>query len=50
MLNNIKKQISNLNYNIFKENISNHIEKGGKYESHFIYGEKVYSYLILGKR
>ncbi|AGK99446.1 MerR family transcriptional regulator [Clostridium pasteurianum] len=50
MLNNVKKQISNLNYNIFEENISNHIEKGGKYESYFIDGEKVYSYLILGKR
>lgn len=50
MLNNIKEQISNLNYNIFEENISSYMEKGGKYESYFRDGEKVYSYLILGQR
>ncbi|MFT8315151.1 MAG: MerR family transcriptional regulator [Clostridium sp.] len=50
MLNNVKEQISKLNYNIFEENISNYIEKGGKYESYFRDGEKVYSYLIFGKR
>lgn len=50
ILNNVKEQISKLNYNIFEENISNYIEKGGKYESYFRDGEKVYSYLILGKR
>jgi len=50
MLNNVKEQISKLNYNIFEENISSYIEKGGKYESYFRDGEKVYSYLIFGKR
>ena len=50
MLNNVKEQISKLKYNIFEENISSYMEKGGKYESYFKDGEKVYSYLILGKR
>lgn len=49
-LNTVKNQILKLNYNIFEENISNYIEKGGKYESYFRDGEKVYSYLILGRR
>ncbi|MVX66535.1 MerR family transcriptional regulator [Clostridium chromiireducens] len=49
-IDNVKNQISKLNYNIFEENISNYIEKGGKYESYFRDGEKVYSYLIFGKR
>jgi hypothetical protein len=50
MLNNVKKQISKLNYNILEENISSYMDKGGKYEDYFRDGEKVYSYLILGKR
>ncbi len=50
MLNSVKEQILKLNYNIFEENISNYIEKGGKYESYFRDGEKVYSYLIFGER
>jgi len=50
MLNNVKEHISNLKYNIIDDNISNYMEKGGKYESYFKDGEKVYSYLILGKR
>ncbi|OPJ61615.1 MerR family transcriptional regulator [Clostridium chromiireducens] len=49
-IDNVKNQLSKLNYNIFEENISNYIEKGGKYESYFRDGEKVYSYLIFGKR
>lgn len=50
MLNNVKEQISKLNYNILEENISHSMEKGGRFENYFIDGEKVYSYLILGKR
>lgn len=50
ILSNLEKQISKLNYNISEENISNYIEKGGKYENYFKNGEKVYSYLFLGKR
>lgn len=50
LLNNVKEQLSKLGYNILEENISNYIEKGGKYESYFKDGEKIYSYLVSGKR
>lgn len=50
MLDNVKREISKLRYNIFKENISSTLEEGGKYENYFKEGEKVYSYLMLGKR
>lgn len=50
ILSNVKEQISNLNYDVFEENISNYIEKGGKYENYFRDDEKVFSYLILGQR
>ena len=46
----IKNQLSSLHYNIFEENTSNFVEKGGKYENYFREGEKVYSYSLLGKR
>lgn len=50
ILEEVRKQLLELNYNITEENISKYVEKGGKYESYFKDGEKVYSYLILGKR
>lgn len=48
--NNIKNQLSTLNYKTFEENTSNFVEKGGRYENYFRDGEKVYSYFVLGKR
>ena len=50
LISNVKEQLSKLKYNILEEYISGYIEKGGKYESYFKDGEKVYSYLMLGKR
>jgi DNA-binding transcriptional MerR regulator/uncharacterized protein YbaR (Trm112 family) len=50
ILSKVKEEITALNYNIFEETISSYIDKGGKYESYFKEGEKVYSYLMLGER
>jgi len=50
LISNVKEQLSKLKYNILEEYISGYIEKGGKYENYFKDGEKVYSYLMLGKR
>jgi len=50
LLNNIKNQLSSLNYDIFEENTSSYLDKGGKYENYFKEGEVVYSYSVLGKR
>lgn len=50
MLRNVKEQIAKLNYNILEEKVSDYIEKGGQFENYFVAGEKVYSYIILGKR
>ncbi|GKX66652.1 MerR family transcriptional regulator [Inconstantimicrobium mannanitabidum] len=49
-LKHVKQQLSELDYNIIDENISNYIDEGGKYENFFENGEKIYSYLFLGKR
>jgi uncharacterized protein YbaR (Trm112 family) len=46
---NIKERLVALDYKL-DEAISNIIEKGGKYENYIKLGEKVYFYLVLGKR
>lgn len=50
VIDNVRKQILKLNYNIIEESTTDYTEKGGKYESYFKEGEKVYSYLMVGKR
>jgi DNA-binding transcriptional MerR regulator/ubiquinone/menaquinone biosynthesis C-methylase UbiE len=50
ILNNVKEYITTLSYSILEETISSYIDKGGKYESYFKEGEKVYSYIMFGKR
>jgi len=47
---NIKQEIESLNYKLIEERISDTADKGGRYESFFVDGEKVYSYSFLGKR
>ena len=49
-LDNIKTSIANLGYNSIKEDTSNYLSAGGKYEDYFVMGEKVFRYLFFGKR
>lgn len=50
ILKNIKEEIKALKYKLIDEKTSGYIEKGGKYESFFNQGEKIYSYIFYGKR
>lgn len=50
MMDNVKDQILTLKYNIIDESISRHVESGGIYEDYFVNGEKVYSYIFIGRR
>ncbi|MFT8352711.1 MerR family transcriptional regulator [Clostridium saccharoperbutylacetonicum] len=50
MMDNVKNQILTLKYNIIDESISRHVENGGIYEDYFVNGEKVYSYIFIGRR
>jgi SAM-dependent methyltransferase len=49
-LDHIKERIMNLGYSLNEERVSDFVEKGGKYESYFKKGEKVYTYNFCGKR
>lgn len=50
LLENVKKEIKGLGYNMLDERASSYIEEGGKFESYFKKGEKVYTYMFYGKR
>jgi DNA-binding transcriptional MerR regulator len=46
----VKDKIKELKYNILDEKTSGYIDKGGKYESYFVEGEKIFTYTFIGKR
>lgn len=46
----IKKNISELGYVAIDDAVSEELTKGGKYESYFVEGEKVFNYIFYGKR
>lgn len=50
ILKNVKEGITGLKYKVIDERISDYIDKGGKFESYFNQGEKVYTYIFYGKR
>ncbi|KAB3530213.1 MerR family transcriptional regulator [Alkaliphilus pronyensis] len=50
LLESIKNSIAKLNYQPIDELISDYIEKGGKHESYFVKGEKIFFYIYYGKR
>ncbi|MTI68566.1 MAG: MerR family transcriptional regulator [Firmicutes bacterium] len=50
MLNNVKKELTKLNYKIKYEIMSDAIDEGGKFEDYFNEDEKVQPYLFYGKR
>lgn len=50
IMKNIKEEIAKLRYKSIDENISECLEKGGRYEDYFVEGEKVYDYIFYGKR
>ncbi|MEY8417360.1 MerR family transcriptional regulator [Tissierella praeacuta] len=49
-INNVRKEIEELDYKIIYEDISQLVSKGGKYEDYFVEGEEIYYYLYYGKR
>ncbi|WP_026895790.1 MerR family transcriptional regulator [Clostridiisalibacter paucivorans] len=50
ILKNINQEIEKLNYKIIYQKIGDTVRRGGKYENYFAEGERVYTYIILGKR
>ena len=50
ILKNVKDEIQGLHYNVIEESTSDFLDKGGKYESFFVEGEKIYFYRFYGKR
>jgi len=50
VLDNIKKGIAGLGYQMINESTSDYLTSGGVYENYFVEGEKVFSYQFLGKR
>lgn len=50
MLKNVKESINKLKFKMFDERLSEHVDKGGKYENYFVEGETVYNYSYFGKR
>lgn len=46
----VKERIAGLKYNIIDEKLLDYVDKGGRFEDYFVKGEKVFSYLYLGKR
>ena len=50
MIDYIKKEIDDLNYNVIDDFISDYLSEGGRYEGYFKKDEVVYSYGIFSKR
>ncbi|MBL4934196.1 MerR family transcriptional regulator [Clostridium sp. YIM B02515] len=50
LIKNIKQEIESIKYKLMEERTSDTADKGGRYESFFVEGERVCSYSFLGKR
>ncbi|PAB59092.1 MerR family transcriptional regulator [Anaeromicrobium sediminis] len=50
VMENVKANIHNMGYKCIDDKVSDYVEEGGKYESFFVKGEKVYNYIFYGKR
>ncbi|WP_425449068.1 MerR family transcriptional regulator [Dethiothermospora halolimnae] len=50
ILDNIKKEIKDLNYKIIRQKVGDPLDQGGKYEDYFKEGERVFSYSVYSKR
>lgn len=50
IIDNIKRNLSSLKYTLLDDMTSDYVEDGGKFEDYFKKGEKVYSYMVYGKR